>query len=170
MSGVRRVSLGLIFLVAFQSFLFAQTKLREVDLRISGVGSGTSYSAVISKFGRPVSKKSERTSRDLSCTGSDLTDLTLRYSGLEIGLIGDGRGRNLKVVKIVVTSNRWQASGIRVGFAPREIIRRFGEPNSRANRGGRVTYHYVTPGNLGGVSFEFRNGRLVKIVMSETLC
>ena len=167
---MRRFFLALILLAAFQSFLFAQTKLREVDLRISGVGSGTSYSGVISKFGRPASRKSERTSRELSCTGSDITDLKLQYSGLDVGLIGDGDGRNLKVVEIVVTSSRWQASGIRVGSAPKEIMRRFGEPNSHANRVGRVIYYYVTPGNLGGVNFEFRNGRLAKIVMSETLC
>jgi len=167
---MRRFFLALILLAAFQSFLFAQTKLREVDLRISGVGSGTSYSGVISKFGRPASRKSERTSRELSCTGSDITDLKLQYSGLDVGLIGDGDGRNLKVVEIVVTSNRWRASGIRVGATPKEIIRRFGEANSRTRRGSRATYGYVTSGNLGVVNFEFLDGRLVKIVMSETLC
>ena len=167
---MRRISFALMLLAGFQSFLFAQAKLREVDLRISGVGSGTSYSTVLSKLGRPFSKKSERTSRELSCTASDITNLRLQYPGLEIGLIGDGHGRNLRVVEIVVTSNRWQASGIRTGFATREVIRRFGEPNSRANRSGLVNYYYVTPGNLGGVTFEFRSGRLVKIVMSEALC
>jgi hypothetical protein len=170
MTGIKRIPLALILLTAFQSVLFAQKKLTEVDLRISGVGSGASYPAVLSKLGRPRSKKSEQTPRELSCTASDITELTLQYPGLEIGLLGDGDGQNLNVVEIVVTSHRWQASGIRVGDTTKVVFRRFGKPNSRANRGNRVVYYYVTPGNLGGVNFEFLKDRLVKIVMSETLC
>ena len=167
---VRRILFTPIFLAALHPFLFAQTKLAEVDLQVSGVESGTSYGVLLRKFGKPASRKSVFTERELSCTGSDITNLTLRYSGLEIVLVDDGYGRNFEVVEIVVTSNRWQASGIRIGAGPNEIVRRFGKPNSREKRGDRMLYQYVTPGNLGTVNFEFRSSKLVKIVMSETLC
>ena len=32
---------------------FSQAKLREVDLRINGIGSGSSYGVVVAKFGKP---------------------------------------------------------------------------------------------------------------------
>jgi len=143
-----------------------QKKLTEVDLRINNIGTGSSYASTIAKFGRPISREAE----EFSCTGPNDTYLTLRYSGMTVGLLDDGHEQNRKVVEIVVTSKRWQASGIRVGATTKEIIRRFGEPVSRFKRGSLVAYNYVTPENLGIVSFEFVGGRLVKISMSETLC
>jgi hypothetical protein len=164
----------LFFVIALLPFIampvIGQKKLTEVDLRVNSIGSGSSYSSTIAKFGPAISRKVEKTKAEDSCTATDDTYMTLRYSGMTVGLLGDGNGRNLTVVEIVVTSKRWQASGIRVGATPKEVIRRFGEPVSRAKRGSRANYDYVTPENLGGVHFEFLRGRLLKIIMSETLC
>ena len=96
--------------------------------------------------------------------------MKLRYPGLNVRLLGDGSAMKFQVFEIDVTSNRWAASSIRIGALPNQVVRRFGEPISRRRRDGRIFYEYVTRGNTGSVSFEFRNGRLARILMSETLC
>ncbi len=46
--------LGLFLVGWFIIPVSGQKKWREVDLRINGVGEGTSYSAVIKKIGKPL--------------------------------------------------------------------------------------------------------------------
>ena len=159
-----------IFLFFFSICAPAQNGLREVNLLINNVGSGTPYSKVIQKFGRPIRSKIEKTGSSLSCSGSAETYLTLFYSGLEISLLGDGAGKALKTVSIEVTSRKWSASGVSIGQAPKTVIASFGKPISTSRLSGEVVFYYITPGNLGGVNFYFRNNKLAKIAMTETLC
>lgn len=147
-----------------------QQKLREIDLKVRGIGSGTPYSKVIRTLGNPISRREETTPAAVSCSDADEIEIMLRYPGLTVTLIGDEKGRNLGVVRISVTEDRWAASGIRVGARERDIVRRFGEPNSRVRKSERTYFHYVTPGNLGNVILTLRHGRLAHIMMSETLC
>lgn len=157
-------------LLAFTPSL-AQGRLREADLKVRGVGSGSSYNSVLANFGRPSSKKIEQYSADnSSCIPEAHTLVKLHYPGLTVELLGDGVGRKLRVVEIDVTSHRWSASSVRVGARADQVVRRFGKPNSHGLRVGWIAYYYVTPGNLGSVVFEFRKGRLTRISMSETLC
>lgn len=147
-----------------------QERLREVDLRVSGVSSGTPYSTVLRKFGRPLQRKVTRTAASSSCSGEAETDVRLSYPGLQISLLGDGRGRNLEVYSIEVSSPKWIASGARVGASVEEVGAKFGAPASKAGESGETVFHYVTRGNLGVVNFYFRDGKLIKVVMTETLC
>jgi len=149
---------------------WGQEKLREVDLRVNGIGSGTLYPTVIRNLGKPLQRKATRTAESLSCAGAAETDVTLLYSGLQISLFGDGRGRNLTVYTIEVSSLKWMASGVRIGASMKEVESKFGEPISKAGQSGETIFHYVTKGNLGMVNFYFRNDKLVKVVMTETLC
>lgn len=148
----------------------AQTGYREVDLRVNGIGSGSPYKAVLSRFGRPVSRSSEKGRAELSCTGSGYTLVTLRYPGFEVVFFGDEAEKNLQVTEFTVNSNRWLVSGIRTGSTPSAVKRRFGKPVSTHTSGNRSTLAYVTRGNHGGVSFDFYKGRLTSLGMSETLC
>lgn len=148
----------------------AQEKLTEVDLRVNAVGSGTSYPTVIEKFGKPRRTETEKFDAVSACSGSAETHLTLFYLGLEITLLGDGKGRNLAVYTIEVTSPKWSASGVNIGAAPKDILAKFGEPSNKEEESGETVCYYVTKGNLGVVKFHFRNSRLIKIVMAATLC
>lgn len=165
-----RLFLSPVFLFLFSNCVTAQKELREVDLRVNGVGSGTTYSKVFQKFGKPTRRKIEKTTASLVCSGSAETYLTLFYSGLEISLLGNGAGKGLKVVSIEVRSRKWSASGVSIGQSPKAVFARFGKPNSTAMLSGEAVFYYVTPGNLGGVNFYFRNNKLAKISMTETLC
>lgn len=166
-------SMSRILLPLFLAFLAAsvpgQESLREVDLRVRGIGSESSYSSVIAKLGRPISRKSQRYTAE-DCIGRDATILTLRYRGLTVELLGDRDGKDFEVIELIITSPRWAASGVKIGASTNEVVRRFGDPISKEPRNNRTVYHYVTPDNLGNVNFEFQRGRLVKILMSETLC
>ncbi len=106
--------------------VLAQEKLREIDLRINGVGSGSSYSAVIQKLGKPLRSKTENYKASEACSGSAETHLTLFYPSLEITLLGDGRGRKLEVYSIEVASKKWSASGVSIGTDAKSVITNFG--------------------------------------------
>ncbi len=160
----------LAFVVSLSLPVCGQTKLREVDLRVSGVGSGTPDSVVANVFDRPLRIKKENTTAYLSCSGEAETFLTRFYPGLEIALIGIGKARQLQVYSIEVTSPKWVASGIRIGASMTEVLAKFGKPISKEERAGEMIFVYVTKGNLGSVDFYFRGNRLVRISMSETLC
>jgi ribose 5-phosphate isomerase len=73
-----------VLMLFLASSVAAQREWREVDLKINGVGSGTSYSTVIRKFGKPKRTKSEKVSASLACSNQTETHLTLNYSGLVI--------------------------------------------------------------------------------------
>jgi hypothetical protein len=158
-------------LLAFLSHsICGQENLREVDLRVSGIGSGTPYPTVIRNLGKPPQRKATRTNASLSCSGAAETDVTLLYAGLQISLLGDGRGRNLTVYSIEVSSPKWMVSGVRIGASMEDVENKFGRPISKAQESGETIFHYVTKGNLGMVNFHFRNNKLVKVAMTETLC
>jgi len=162
-----RFSLVFIFLVVLTIPVIGQT-YREVDLRVNGIGEGSSYSAVIRKLGRPLRSTKQRASE--GCSGSAETYLKLFYPGLELELIGDGRGRNFFVHFIEVVSKRWSASGVSIGASAKDVVTRFGEPISKEYVSGETVYDYVTVGNLGGVNFYFRGDKLVRAVVRTTLC
>ena len=165
-----KLFLFFILFVFFTFPAFGQTKWREVDLRVNGVGSGTSYATVVRKFGKPLRSKKERLAADNACSGEAETHLTLFYSGLEITLLGNGKGRDLEVYSIELTSKKWLASGIGIGATANDILTKFGEPNSKGEESNETSFSYTTKDNLGGVDFYFRDNKLVRVEMTETLC
>ena len=159
-----------ILLILLTLPVLGQENLREVNLHVRGIGSGSPHSTVLRTLGKPLRRKITRTAASLSCSGSAETHLRLSYSGLQVSLLGDGRGRNPEVYSIEVTSPKWTASGIRIGASREEVQNKFGEPNYRTEESGETVFYYVTQGNLGGVNFNFRNNKLIKVAMTETLC
>lgn len=141
----------------------------EVDLKIKGVGLDTSYSTVIRQLGKPL-RKQQRKSLDDPCFDSPVTFMTLRYSGLIIGLLGDGNGRNFKVTSIEVTSSKWSvASEISVGADVKDVRARFGQPSRTEKESGLQLLHYVHKGD-GGATFYFRANKLVKVAWNLSSC
>lgn len=139
----------------------AQGKYTEVDLNVNGVRSGSSMQKVRS-LGRPNRIKSVGLNE---CANQ--YERTIYFPGLEIGVLGSPNGQRGTVYSLIVTSRRWLiAPGLRVGADRKSVLKAFGKPDTVED--GKI--YYVTKGNLGGVTFEFRNNRLVRAQMTETLC
>jgi hypothetical protein len=138
-----------------------QRKLTEVDLTVNGIRSGSTLRQV-QKLGKPQRIK------DLGLNEcADLFERTMYFPGLEIRLLGSKNGKRANVYSLIVTSHRWTiAPGLRMGANRRTVLQKFGLPVVEEN--GSISY--VTKENLGMVSFDFRNNRLVRAEMMETLC
>lgn len=152
----------LVLLICFTLPVLGQKKLREIDLRINGIGSGTSYSAAIRKLGKPLQSKTTKFKASDACSAKVETHLTINYSGLEITFLGSGRGHNLSAYRIEINSPKWIVSGIKIGAEPKDVQTRFGEPNSKAENIGETVFYYVMKDNLGVVNFYFQSNKLKK--------
>jgi hypothetical protein len=146
----------------------AQNKWREVDLKINGIGSGTSYSTVIKKIGKPLRTREDGFDE---CGGGYLK--TLFYNGWKIQFLSDEKKRNYTVISMNLTSPKWLiASDIRIGVSIENVRAEFGQPNSSEDSEDfdKDILDYVTKENLGLVNFYFRNNKLIRVEMAETLC
>jgi hypothetical protein len=80
---------------------------------------------VLVQFSREVRSKRVRAPANLSCSGEVETSLTLFYSGLEVSLLGSGKGRSLEVYSFIVTSPKWSASGVNIGADIKQALVKF---------------------------------------------
>jgi hypothetical protein len=132
------------------------------ELRINGIGLGTSHSTVLRQLGKPLQS---RKTGVFPC--GDL-EKTLRYSGLIIKLEKDSESQDYKVVAIEITSNKWSVSGISVGANINDVQAKFKYRHHKTKEPGLVGLHY---GNGdGGTSFYFRNNKLVSIDLEYNWC
>lgn len=139
--------------------------IEEIDLRINGIGLGTSETIVLQRLGKLLqSKKGE-----FNACG-DGFEKTLRYSGLVIELLGDDKGRDFTVIAMEVTSPKWLVSGIRVGADAKDVLAKFSEPLEKRTESGVESWSYVNKGNDGSAGFYFRGNKLVKILWESVLC
>lgn len=151
----------LILMAACFSFASSQRQLTEVDLTVDGIKSGTPYRQVM-KLGRPLRTRVIGVD---DCAGQYRR--VLYFNGLEVGLLGSKNGKLSTVMSMTVTSSRWTvAPGIGVGSNKKAIVGSFGKPVRET----QSRIDYVTKGNLGGVTFYLRRGRLQRIEMMGTLC
>ena len=156
--------------------LSAQTqtseRLTEVDVRVKGVGLGSSYPQVLRQLGRPASSTREKIIDEFEVCGPSYTSLRLIYKGALIELRGDLQARDFKVVSLKITSpQRLITPGIKIGMSEQEARSKLsGEPWQVRDDSGFRILNYVTKGNDGGVGLYFRNGRLVKVESGYTLC
>jgi len=163
----------LLFLALFFFLTFpvsAEKETPKIDLRVNGVGAWTPYSTVINKLGKPLRSKKVRTPANLSCSGEDETTLTLFYSGLEVNLLGSGKGRSLEVYSFIVTSPKWSASGVNIGADIKQVLVKFGEPDFKEESSKETAFVYSMKDGIGAVTFSFRHGKLIEISMEGTLC
>ena len=145
------------------------TQFNEVDLRVKRVGLGSSYSQVLRRLGRPISTTREKV-MDETC-GPPYTFLQLKYKGAVVELHGDLRGRDFKVVSMEITSPRFVIlPGIKIGMNEQEAVSKLGKQVEGSNELGLRMLTYVTKGNDGGAVLSFRDGRLVKVRWTYTLC
>jgi hypothetical protein len=152
------LSILFVFLV-FPVTIFAQT----LDLKVKGIGVGTSYSTVLKKLGKPLSSKKHGS---FPCDNGN-SMLTLRYSGLVIKLIQDNNNQYF-VASMEVTSPKWAASGIKIGASIREVQKRFGQNNNLSKERGLENLQYFN--GDGYADFYFRNNKLTKVVWELNAC
>ena len=132
------------------------------QLKVNGIGLGTSRSTVIRQLGKPL--QSKRTGV-FPCGG---LEMTLRYSGLEIKLERDIESREYNVVSIEITSAKWLLSGIKIGANTKDVQSKFKNYFHKTKESGLEGLHY---GNGdGGTSFYFRNNKLVNIHLEYNWC
>jgi len=142
----------------------AQGHYSEVDLTVNGIKSGSSYSSILNKIGKPIKVKKAGFNE---CGGGFIK--TLVYKGLEIAVLSNGKGRNSKVISMKVTSSRWRiAPSVKIGVTKEVIRSLFG--NSGGGYPDENVFDYVTKDNLGGVKFYFKGNILIRVEMQETLC
>lgn len=148
--------------------VFAQES-KPVDFLVKGVGYNTPYASVIKLLGKPKKQKDTK-EYSTECRGRPTTFRLMTYDGMEIGLLGDIRGRGMKVYSIVITSAKWNALGVRVGASEAGLTAKFGKPRLRSDLGYEVMIEYDTNPDYIGLSFHFKNKKLIKIVLTEAIC
>ena len=155
-----------LFLVLLFIFTLPATALaEEIDLRINGIGLGTSETVVLRKIGKPLQiKKGEFN----ECGGG--YEKTFRYSGLEIQLLSDDKRRNFTVIAMEVTSPKWLVSGIKVGADAKDVQTKFGASLETREEAGLQSWSYVNKGNDGFTGFYFQGNKVVKISWESALC
>ena len=154
---------------------FAQAEgpqhLDEVNLRVQGVGLGSSYSLVRRQLGTPLSSKREKIVDKFEVCGPSYTSLRLGYRGVVVKLMSDLRSRNFKVISMEVTSPRLLiAPGIKIGMTEKEVRSKLGVPFQERNDSGVHILDYNTKENDGGAGFHFIGRRLMKVEWKYVLC
>ena len=92
------LGLALLFILLASSSAISQTKLREVDLTIDGIGSGSPFADALVKFGIASKKNIRKEEAADSCMGRAATFLTLEYPGLQVILLGDEFAQGFEIV------------------------------------------------------------------------
>lgn len=142
------------------------TTAKEIDLKISGVGIGTSESIALKKLGRPL--QTQKGEFD-ECGGG--FQKTLRYSGLEVELLSNDKGQDFSVISIDVTSSEWfVASKLRVGLDVKDVETEFGLPFSKEEQDGQIISYYLIKGHDGWANLFFRDNKLSRIRWILTYC
>lgn len=140
-----------------------------VKFEVSGVGYDSTYAAVIKAFGKPAKQKDTK-EYSTECRDKPTTFREMDYDGLEIGLMGTIRGRNMRVYSIGITSTKWNSRGVTVGASEADVIAKFGKPRLRSEFEGKLTLEYDTTLDYVGLDFYFENAKLVRINLWEPLC
>lgn len=161
---------SILFVLITSVFAFGQTS-NGIDLEVNGVRWNSTYATVTKKLGKPIRTKRSTMKAGNECTGYAQTFLTLTYKGLEVSVIGDGRGRGMRVYQMLVTDQRWLASGIRVGTDADGVKRVFGKPDFESTDADGITrFLYNASNEATEVSVEFRNGKVIRISLTESIC
>lgn len=137
-------------------------------MRVNGLGLGDVQESVVRVFGKPV-KVAHREAEP--CVGG--MERTLHYSGLWIGMHDDpSNPKRFTVSQFVVTSPKWDVSGVRVGSTQAAVRTRFGSNYEQERQRGAVVWSYPISDEHGGGSsnFYFVNGRVTKIESIYMLC
>lgn len=164
-------SLLIISLLAYSA---SAQKLPQTDLIINGIGNGTPLAPVIKTFGKPKSQ----TDFQETCGGFSRT---LSYDGLDVEMIGDENGKKQTVLSLKITSPKWTTSkGVKIGDNYKTVLAKYGKtkyedayerPTEEKVFTGEkwLTYEMKTNGP-GGVTFYFKNDKLIRMEIEPTIC
>ena len=156
-------------IIAVTSFAgFGQSKFNQIDLSVNGVRSGSTYQYTIKRLGKPLRETVDPQRNE--CTGG--YSRTLKYDGLVVMLDGRKSGKNANVVRIEVTSAKWNlSSGIKIGATTAEIKSLLGEPAAYVDDDlNRWVYELPEKDGPGAFDLEFKDEKLVNVTVLATIC
>jgi hypothetical protein len=168
---MKTILLTALLILSTVAAAFAQGNAgtKPVRLDIKGVRYGTTYASVIKLLGKPLKQKNTK-EYSLECRGEPTMFREMAYDGMEIGLLGDIRGRRMKVYSIMITSAKWKPLGISIGATEAGVTAKLGKPRLRSDLDREVVLEYETIPDYIGLSFHFENKKLVKILLTEAIC
>lgn len=144
---------------------------RQLNLKVNGLGLGTSHKAILKTLGKPIS---DIIGEINECNDSRTREMI--YPGLKLTLYEETAGPGVFLLgEFEVTSRKWKVSGITIGARKSVLAGRFGKPLSDEPATGSAaenTWFYEIPdiSGPGLINFDFRNGRLVRVYAGYTLC
>jgi hypothetical protein len=137
--------------------------LTEVDLTINGVRVGTAEREVVARLGKAMAITNDSDMDD--CAGGYHRLFT--YEGLIVDLLGNEKRRGNAVTRMDLTSSQWEtARGVNIGDPISKVREIFGEPISDEEE----CLFYAMKDNDGWVNFYYKDGTVVRAVVSVTLC
>jgi hypothetical protein len=141
----------------------------EVELRVRGVGLGTSFDQIRRRLGTPRDQRQECIS-DNTC-GAPHSHLSLNYLGVALGLDRLSKATPFKVISVEVISSKWVIQpALRVGMEEAQVRQRLGAPAEESNEGTFRVLHYVNKGNDGFAALYFREGVLKRVAWESAVC
>lgn len=160
-------------LIGLFAFSAAAQIIKKVELVVGGIKSETPYETVIKKLGKP----KEESAVGETCGG---VAKTLSYEGLDIEVIGNEENKNFAVSSMKITSAKWVTDkGIKIGATPQQVQAKYGKtkyedayerPTEEKVFTGEKWLTYEMKNGPGGVTFYFKDNRLVRIALEPTIC
>lgn len=144
---------------------------KPLDLNIKGVTYDSTYASVIKLLGK-AKKQKDIKEYSTECRDKPSTFRVMEYDGLDIGLMGDIRGRGMKVHSIGLDSAKWKFNGVTIGASETDVVKKFGKPRLRVSNDetADVTYEYQMITGAGATTFYFKDKKLISIQMAEPMC
>lgn len=163
--------LGLLLTASFAAVAQHNPDAKPLDLNIKGVTYDSTYASVIKLLGK-AKKQKDTKEYSTECRDNPTTFRVMEYDGLDIGLMGDIRGRGMKVHSIGIDSAKWNFNGLTIGASEADVVKKFGKPRLRVSNDEThdVTYEYQMVTGAGATTFYFRDKKLISIQMAEALC
>lgn len=140
----------------------ANSSAQTINLKLSGIDIGTPRAKVLKTLGKPLSsiKRGE-----FPCDNGPM--LTLRYSGLTLKMLESNDGKDFIVGNVIVTSNKWSVSGIKIGASVNDVKNKFGNKDLRKEEGFDALSYLI---NDGYAAFFFKKNKLIKIAWELNVC
>lgn len=180
MRKMRKTLLTTILMISiFGLFALAASAQRSpsADLTVSGIASGTPYETVIKILGKPQRGVAE--DEIDQCTQG--LGNTLFYDGFTISMMGDENGKKQTVLDMEITSSKWVTDkGIKIGSTAKQVMAKYGKTKyedaferpteEKVFTGEKWLVYNMKTNGPGGLTFFFKNDRLVRIELKATTC
>lgn len=168
---MKRIILAIVLTLVASFAAVAQHNpdAEPLDFKVKGVGHNATYASALKLLGKP-KKQIDRKQPIDDCFAKPTLFRTMTYDGMQISLMGDSRGRGMKVYEILITSAKWNFNGVAIGAGEADVAAKLGKPYNRADLDYEVVFEYQVEDADPFVSFHFKDKKLYKILMAESLC